>query len=316
MAAMTSQSPDRDRSVHKEAQANHGLVPRPYQLEMLEESIQRNLIVAMDTGSGKTLIAILRIQAELERCAVDKIVWFCVPTVALAVQQYKSITEQLPAYQARVLSGNDNCDFWTPSTWKDVLEGTRIVVSTHSILLDALGHAFVQMDRLSLLVFDEAHRATKDHPANKIMQSFYHPASVTCRPSILGLTASPVINNKIESLEVLESNLNAISRSPKIYRSELIKFVHKPELVQLRYKSCDVDSISTSIWPENLDSQSAEYHTPNDTRSTFTTTSLLELGREYDAYDLNKDPWIIHMKSESDPASARILRKAIMKQET
>ncbi|CAF9929326.1 MAG: Dicer-like protein 2, partial [Alectoria fallacina] len=28
--------------------------PRPYQLEMLEESMRRNIIVAMDTGSGKT----------------------------------------------------------------------------------------------------------------------------------------------------------------------------------------------------------------------------------------------------------------------
>ncbi|KAF8856499.1 hypothetical protein BDZ45DRAFT_675488 [Acephala macrosclerotiorum] len=28
--------------------------PRPYQKEMLEESLKRNIIVAMDTGSGKT----------------------------------------------------------------------------------------------------------------------------------------------------------------------------------------------------------------------------------------------------------------------
>lgn len=28
--------------------------PRPYQLEMVEESLKKNIIVAMDTGSGKT----------------------------------------------------------------------------------------------------------------------------------------------------------------------------------------------------------------------------------------------------------------------
>ena len=32
--------------------------PRAYQLEMLEESMLRNIIVAMDTGSGKTLMYI------------------------------------------------------------------------------------------------------------------------------------------------------------------------------------------------------------------------------------------------------------------
>ena len=63
--------------------------PRAYQLEMLEESMLRNIIVAMDTGSGKTLMyiylrlsmiilspdprAILRVQAELERCPPGKV---------------------------------------------------------------------------------------------------------------------------------------------------------------------------------------------------------------------------------------------------
>jgi superfamily II DNA or RNA helicase len=28
--------------------------PRPYQLEMFQESLKRNIVVAMDTGSGKT----------------------------------------------------------------------------------------------------------------------------------------------------------------------------------------------------------------------------------------------------------------------
>lgn len=42
-------------------------VTRSYQQEMLDESLARNLIIAMDTGSGKTLIAILRMKAEAER---------------------------------------------------------------------------------------------------------------------------------------------------------------------------------------------------------------------------------------------------------
>lgn len=40
---------------------------RGYQQEMLEESIKRNIIIAMDTGSGKTHIAVLRIKHEVER---------------------------------------------------------------------------------------------------------------------------------------------------------------------------------------------------------------------------------------------------------
>ena len=271
--------------------AKVGLTPRNYQLEMLEDSMRRNIIVAMDTGSGKTLIAILRIQAELERCAIDKIVWFCAPTVALAEQQFLAISKQLPAYQSRVLSGKDNCEFWTKATWKEVLIGIRIVVSTHAILLDALMHGFVRIDQLSLLVFDEAHKATKNHPSNKIMQKFYHLSPSVHRPSILGLTASPIINNKVHNLHVLEENLDAIARTPKLRRSELLQYVHMPKLVQLIYR------------PHNID-------------HTLTSRALVRLRLAYDRYDLNTDPWIVKMKSETDSGWEQSLRKALMQQKT
>ena len=71
---------------------------RSYQHEMLKKSLERNVIVAMPTGSknrllgsdgnltlliilsgGKTHIAIARIQAELERLQPDKVrsLWPC-----------------------------------------------------------------------------------------------------------------------------------------------------------------------------------------------------------------------------------------------
>lgn len=40
---------------------------RGYQQEMLDESLKRNIIIAMDTGSGKTHIAVLRLKIEVER---------------------------------------------------------------------------------------------------------------------------------------------------------------------------------------------------------------------------------------------------------
>lgn len=40
---------------------------RGYQQEMLDESMRRNIIIALNTGSGKTLIAVLRMKHEMER---------------------------------------------------------------------------------------------------------------------------------------------------------------------------------------------------------------------------------------------------------
>lgn len=56
------------------AEADHDRVRlRSYQAEMLEKSLKQNVIVAMDTGSGKTHVAIARIQAELERSEHGKV---------------------------------------------------------------------------------------------------------------------------------------------------------------------------------------------------------------------------------------------------
>lgn len=46
---------------------------RSYQQEMLEQSLARNVIIATPTGSGKTHIAVARIQAELERSESGKV---------------------------------------------------------------------------------------------------------------------------------------------------------------------------------------------------------------------------------------------------
>jgi hypothetical protein len=40
--------------------------PRKYQLEMLEQSLRQNIIIALDTGAGKTHIAVLRMKHEIE----------------------------------------------------------------------------------------------------------------------------------------------------------------------------------------------------------------------------------------------------------
>lgn len=40
---------------------------RGYQQELLEESLRSNIIIALDTGSGKTHIAVLRMKHEFER---------------------------------------------------------------------------------------------------------------------------------------------------------------------------------------------------------------------------------------------------------
>jgi superfamily II DNA or RNA helicase len=57
---------DSPASLHLE-NGTPAIKPRPYQLEMVEESLSKNIIIAMDTGSGKThwyLFILVQVQSS------------------------------------------------------------------------------------------------------------------------------------------------------------------------------------------------------------------------------------------------------------
>jgi ERCC4-related helicase len=154
-----------------------GMRLRSYQQEMLEASLQRNTIVVMDTGSGKTIVAASRILAELERSVTGKAIWLLVPNVALAQQHYGRLSDLLPAYHVLLLTGNDgvekcNANAYTCASrwkfltdnllpgseqklWDLLLKGVSLVICTPAVLLDALTHGFIKIEEIPLLVFDE-----------------------------------------------------------------------------------------------------------------------------------------------------------------
>ncbi|KAJ5247883.1 hypothetical protein N7468_002866 [Penicillium chermesinum] len=124
------------------------------------------------------------------------------PTVALCSQQHEVIASQIPSVKTQVLTGQDNVDRWTQqSEWDAVLRDVRVVVSTYAILADALTHGFVRILQLSLLVFDEG--------------------------------------GSSKSLRILEKNLDAICKAPRVHRTELLQHVHRPSLERIPYTSSD-----------------------------------------------------------------------------
>lgn len=219
---------------------------RGYQQELLEESLRRNVIIALDTGSGKTHIAMLRMKHEVEhnskkvshlRCVGlvahsyirnYKISWFLAPTVALIEQQRDVIASSIPV-SVGLISGAREPDQWkNAALWSKVLAEHRIMISTPQILLDALRHGYIQLGRdISLLVFDEAHHATSKHPYNEIMKGFYRPlppregrdAQSIVRPAILGLTASPIyggdIGKAFRSVAYTSCLIGVVDNSPQ-----------------------------------------------------------------------------------------------------
>ncbi|KAK1596122.1 RNase3 domain-containing protein [Colletotrichum navitas] len=265
---------------------------RAYQTEMFAQSMRQNIIVAMDTGSGKTQVAVLRIRAEVERTSSKHIVWFLAPTVSLCAQQFAVLQSQIPEVQIKFLSGDDNVDSWSDQrTWDEVLHNVRIVVSTYQILLDALSHAFVRMERLSLIVFDEAHNCIGKSPGSKIMTVFYHEEKSKGRytPHILGLTASPTFGSKVEGINALEATLDAVCKSPTVHRSDLLACVKKPTMTYISFQ------------PHR------HYDRPG---------SLQSLRKAIQSLDILDDPYILHLQSEGTERSQRALAAALESYDT
>ncbi|KAI1470586.1 uncharacterized protein F4812DRAFT_469152 [Daldinia caldariorum] len=174
--------------------------PREYQTELFERAKQKNIIAVLDTGTGKTLIAALllrhTVEQELEdRCAgkPPRISFFLVDKVALVLQQYEVLKANLdhPVQRFYGVSGNSilNHDFW-----KEKTSEAMVIVCTAEILLSCLHHAFIKMEGINLLIFDEAHHTKKNHPYARIIKEFYAALEKEQqrRPRILGMTASPV----------------------------------------------------------------------------------------------------------------------------
>ncbi|KAK3315325.1 hypothetical protein B0H66DRAFT_606212 [Apodospora peruviana] len=271
---------------------------RAYQLEMLEVSLKGNVIVAMDTGSGKTRVAVLRIIKELERS--EKRVWFLAPTVELADQQFRVLQAQIAVVQSRLILGSDNVDAWSDQrTWDAVLLNIRIVVSTFQILFDAVQHDFVRLDSLSLIVIDEAHNCVKMNAAARLMKEFYRPTKAAGHyvPHILGLTASPLMRFNLDGIDILEDILDAVCRTPTLHREELLAQVNRPEMITVPYGT---PADSTEV-----------------TYSFATTRTMASLRQVYHQLDIMMDPYILRLlKSKNTPRTQEAIRKAMEKHNT
>ncbi|CAG8979867.1 hypothetical protein HYALB_00002640 [Hymenoscyphus albidus] len=190
--------------------------PREYQNELYERAKEKNIIAVLDTGSGKTLIAVLLLRhilaQELEDRADGKVKrtsFFLVDSVTLVFQQHRVLKNNLNGMPMDMFCGNMGTKLWDREKWTKILNDNMVIVCTAEVLRHCLGHGFVSMNGINLLVFDEAHHAKKDHPYARIIMDHYAVMPQNARrPKIFGMTASPVDakvspRKAAEELEVL-----------------------------------------------------------------------------------------------------------------
>ena len=115
-----------------------------------------------------------------------------VASVTLVFQQHAVLMANLDQ-PMDMFCGDMNTDSFSRERWGQHFSKNMVIVCTAEILRQCLTHGFISMDRINLLIFDEAHHAKKDHSYARIIKDFYHqPNPGTVLPKVFGMTASPV----------------------------------------------------------------------------------------------------------------------------
>ncbi|PNS18847.1 Dicer-like protein 1 [Sphaceloma murrayae] len=242
--------------------------PREYQLELFERAKLQNTIAVLDTGTGKTLIAVLLLRHVIEQELEDRmqgkphrIAFFLVPAVNLVFQQQAVLSHNLNFEIARVF-GAMGVDLWTKSKWDTLFDAHKVIVCTPEVLNLCLSHGFIRMDQINLLIFDEAHHAKREHPYCRIMREHFDRLDSVLQPRVFGMTASPV-DAKAEDMDVidlalgLEATLHSTIATTSKW-APLSTYVHRPRETKQYYPS--LPSASRTPFGAEITSRYSHFH--------------------------------------------------------
>ena len=176
-----------------------GIKPREYQKKIFETCKEKNCLVVLPTGLGKTLIALLLAIERMTKFPTEKIV-FLAPTKPLAEQHLKSFTKYLPELWAdiQLFTGLINAE-----NRKKIWQTADIIFSTPQCIANDIKKNLYTLENVSLLVEDEAHKCIKNYDYNFIAQKYKSQAK---NKRILGLTASP--GNDTTKIKTICQNLS------------------------------------------------------------------------------------------------------------
>ncbi|MDX1797885.1 MAG: DEAD/DEAH box helicase, partial [Candidatus Lokiarchaeia archaeon] len=163
----------------------HNIISRrEYQESIFINCLNKNCLVVIPTGLGKTIIALMLAVQRLTEVKDSKIILLA-PTKPLVDQHYNSFLKliELPEESLISLTGTV-----PPEKRKTLWTDIKIAFMTPQVLQNDLISGLYSIKDVSLMIFDECHRAVGDYAYCFLAKKYIDLAN---NSQILGLTASP-----------------------------------------------------------------------------------------------------------------------------
>jgi len=188
--------------------------PRDYQREIYNICKEKNCLVVLPTGIGKTLIALMLTIERLIKFPDSKIL-FLAPTRPLAEQHLNYFKKHLPELFAsmELFTGKTKAD-----KRKKLWQSAEIIFSTPQCISNDLKNKLYDLSSVSLLIEDECHRCIKNYSYTFVARSYKNQAE---HPRILGLTASP--GHEKQQIKKICKNLDIEAVEVRTRQSEDVK---------------------------------------------------------------------------------------------
>ncbi len=187
---------------------------RQYQHSVFEQCKDKNSLVVLPTGLGKTVVGVLSIANRLKKYPRSKII-ILAPTRPLISQHRASCEKFLSIDKEKIVALTGKT---SPEKRFLSYQEARIIVSTPQVIINDLRSGRYDLKNVSLVIFDESHRTKGNYPYFNISKQYIKECS---DPLVLGLTASPGKDH--ETIQQLCENLYIENIVFKTYEDEDVK---------------------------------------------------------------------------------------------
>jgi len=202
---------------------------RAYQVNIARACLERSTLVVLPTGMGKTVVAAMVI-AEVLRRKGGKVL-FLAPTKPLVEQHAASLRKVLIVDRIALFTGEATSPEERELLWRE----NKIIVSTPQVIRNDVRAERISLDEVSLVVFDEAHRAVGDYAYVDVAATYKEvPGRL-----VLGMTASP--GSSAEKILEVCGNLGITAVEIRTeYDPDVVPYLHDLEVQRIPVEAPDV----------------------------------------------------------------------------